>query len=129
MNQYHQMIFTDDDFMGLLCYKNGSLTREFIRNATGMDSWSAFEKALSNTKPGNDGNIGIYFKEQEIIPFACGIFRLDSNNKRVESFPAQVEFRALIEGQFLAKRIHAEQLGFCLSESGNFILLYTIKFR
>lgn len=31
-------------------------------------------------------------------------------------FPKEVEVRALIEGQFMAKRIHAEKLGYRIRE-------------
>eukprot|EP00794_Sanderia_malayensis_P019329 gene19329-21253_t len=102
----------DNHYMAMLCYKNGSLTRECIRNNIGIPSWEEFEISLKRTPVGNSGNIGIYFVEQEIIPFAKGVFRWNSENSRVEYFEKDVEIRALIEGQLLAKRIHSEQLGF-----------------
>lgn len=36
--------------------------------------------------------------------------------KQVSAFPGDVEIRALIEGQFMAKRIHAEGLGYRVSK-------------
>lgn len=35
---------------------------------------------------------------------------------QVSAFPGDVEVRALIEGQFMAKRIHAEGLGYRVSK-------------
>lgn len=36
--------------------------------------------------------------------------------RQVSAFPRNVEIRALIEGQFMAKRIHAEGLGYRVSK-------------
>ena len=56
---------------------------------------------------------GIYFDAPEITPSGVqGIYRFDKNGTRVESFPPEVEVRAVIEGQFLAKLNHARSLGY-----------------
>ena len=102
--------------MALLCFKNGSLTRESIRNSCAEGSWDCFDQALQSTPPGNQGNIGIYFEVTEITPFAVGVHRFDSSGERVDGFPKDVEVRALIEGQFMAKRAHAEALGYSIGE-------------
>ena len=102
--------------MALLCFKNGSLTRESIRDGRASGSWDKFNEALLNTKPGNNGMMGVYFLEQEIIPFARGVFRWNQDGKSVISFPDAVEVRALIESQFLSKRFHAEKLGYHIGE-------------
>ena len=102
--------------MALLCFKNGSLTRESIRDTSAEGSWEAFEKALKRTSPGNDGKIGIYFDVMEITPFAVGTHRFNEKDERVDSFAKDVEVRALIEGQFMAKRAHAESLGYTLGK-------------
>ena len=103
--------------MALLCFKNGSLTRESIRDSLAEGSWEIFDKALEDSaNRGNHGNIGIYFETTEITPFAEGIHRFDENDERVDSFPKDVEIRALIEGQIMAKRAHAEALGYSLSK-------------
>lgn len=54
--------------MALLCYKNGSLTREDVRDRVANKSWAQFNALLAGTKAGNDGNIGFFFKETEITP-------------------------------------------------------------
>ncbi|XP_033624446.1 xylulose kinase-like isoform X1 [Asterias rubens] len=108
-------------YMALLCFKNGSLTRERIRDECSMASWDTFNRLLESTPSGNNGNLGIYFDVQEITPSAVGVYRFDSKNDRIESFPAAVEVRALLEGQFMAKRLHAENLGY-LVERGSRVL-------
>jgi xylulokinase len=72
---------------------------------------------LGRTPPGNNGNIGIFFKEPEITPAGWGEFRWDGSGAAVPSFPPEVEVRALVEGQFVAKWVHSRSLGYCISES------------
>lgn len=48
----------DDAFMGILCFKNGALTRERVRRFCKCKSWKDFEHLITMTSPGNDGNIG-----------------------------------------------------------------------
>ncbi|XP_063081247.1 xylulose kinase isoform X3 [Cavia porcellus] len=99
-------------YMALLCFKNGSLMREKIRNESASCSWSKFSKALQSTEMGNRGNLGFYFDVMEITPEMIGCHRFNAEDCEVPAFPGDVEIRALIEGQFMAKRIHAEGLGY-----------------
>ncbi|XP_034039344.1 xylulose kinase, partial [Thalassophryne amazonica] len=101
-------------FMALLCFKNGSLTRERIRNERTGGSWELFSLALRETPLGNHGYIGFYFDVMEITPPAVGVHRFDANDSEVSSVSAQVEVRALVEGQFLSRRLHAERLGYSI---------------
>ena len=110
--------------MALLCFKNGSLTRESLRDSSADGSWELFEKALKESSPGNGGNIGIYFEVTEITPFAVGVHRFNERGERVESFPKHVEIRALVEGQFMAKRAHAEALGYTAGKNAGYFLCY-----
>ena len=41
-----------------LSYKNGSVTRERIRNEVAEGSWDLFNQLLDSTPRGNFGNIG-----------------------------------------------------------------------
>ena len=63
--------------------------------------------------------VGIYFHEPEITPSGSqGVFRFDKNGTQVlKPFPPEVEVRAVIEGQFLAKLSHARKLGYEISAS------------
>ncbi|KAB1264189.1 Xylulose kinase [Camelus dromedarius] len=99
-------------YMALLCFKNGSLMREKIRDESASRSWGEFSKALQSTEMGNGGNLGFYFDVMEITPEIIGRHRFTAENREVSAFPGDVEIRALIEGQFMAKKIHAEGLGY-----------------
>ncbi|XKL59126.1 hypothetical protein PGB90_000142 [Kerria lacca] len=102
-----------DNYMAMLCFKNGSLIREKIRNSMADRSWEEFSKLLERTPRGNFGNMGLFYDEIEIIPRISGEFRFDKMDNPVKKFSsAETEIRALIEGQFVAKRAHAEELGF-----------------
>nr|XP_020481116.1 xylulose kinase isoform X1 [Monopterus albus] len=103
-----------DMYMALLCFKNGSLTRERIRNECAEGSWEVFSTALRETPLGNNGSIGFYFDNLEITPSAAGVHRFDGDDNKVSWLSPQVEVRALVEGQFLSRRVHAERLGYCI---------------
>lgn len=101
-------------YMALLCFKNGSLTRERIRNECAGGSWDVFSAALTGTPLGNNGYIGLYFDVVEITPPAHGVHLFDPEDNKVSSMSPQVAVRALVEGQFLSRRLHAERLGYSI---------------
>ena len=100
-------------YMALLCYKNGSLTREWIRDRFAGGRWRLFDRCLASTAPGNRGRIGFYFKEPEITPpvFKTGAWRFNERGKPVRRFAAGEDARAVIEGQFLSMRLHGRNIG------------------
>ena len=60
---------------------------------------------------------GLYYDTQEILPCLNGDFHVNKANVEISKFSGkEIEVRALIEGQFLAKRAYAEDLGFILSK-------------
>jgi xylulokinase len=93
-------------------FKNGGIVTNEIKNSIGCKDWNEFDKILNKTKPGNDGNIGFYFKFPEITPTTSksGFFRF-KNEELVSSFENEIECRALIESQFLSLKIHSQRLG------------------
>ncbi|KAJ8917192.1 hypothetical protein NQ315_012684 [Exocentrus adspersus] len=101
-----------DAYMALLCFKNGSLTRERIKQQCCEGSWSIFDQLLNSTPRGNFGNMGLYFDVQEILPFLQGDFRFNKSGRVGKFTSLEVEVRAVIEGQFIAKRAYAEDFGF-----------------
>ncbi|XP_074596739.1 xylulose kinase-like [Brevipalpus obovatus] len=107
------------DWMSLLCFKNGSLTRERIRDECANGHWDHFNKLVESTPPGNSGNIGFFFDCMEIYPPLKGDFRFNAQNESVSSFSEAVEARACIEGQFLRLRLHSELLGYETTSNGN----------
>ncbi|XP_052805355.1 xylulose kinase-like [Mya arenaria] len=104
-------------FMGLVCFKNGSLSRAAVMERCAGGSWDTFSEMLQKTPPGNNGNIGLYFDVPEIQPVVMGTYRFDEHNKQVESFPPEVEVRAILEGQFLARLMYAQKCGLTIGPS------------
>ncbi|XP_044511008.1 xylulose kinase 2-like [Mangifera indica] len=110
-------------YMVMLVYKNASLTREDVRNRCTEKSWEVFDKFLDQTLPLNGGKMGFYYTEHEILPpLPVGFHRYILENftgetldglkeVEVEEFEPPSEVRALIEGQFLSMRAHAERFG------------------
>ncbi len=100
-------------YMALVCYKNGSLTRESVRDAAAAGSWEEFDRLLRATEPGNEGRIGFYLKEPEITPpiLTTGTFRFNAEGQAVESFDPGADVRAVVEGQFLSMRLHCRNIG------------------
>ncbi|EYC34684.1 hypothetical protein Y032_0001g94 [Ancylostoma ceylanicum] len=118
-----------DEFMALVCFKNGSLTRERIRKQLGCQ-WSEFGALLSRTLAGNNGNIGLFFDEDEIAPrVKKGDFRFVKEGKYrpVKEFTSEVEARALLEGQSLLKLLYAKTMG-CQIGKGK-LIPHCVAFR
>lgn len=66
----------------------------------------------------------MYYDQKEITPELEGVFRFNKADEPVSRFTSrEVEVRALVEGQFVAKRVHAENLGFSI---GMFIWIYFV---
>lgn len=101
-----------DAFMAMVCYKNGSLTRESVRDEFASGDWGTFEGMFPETPVGNGGKIGFYVREPEITPpiMATGIRRFDSAGHETEFTPAE-NVRAIVEGQFLSMRLHGSSIG------------------
>lgn len=102
-----------ETYVALLCFKNGSLVREALRDRLCDGSWARFNELLRQSPPGNGGNVGFYYPDPEILPRnASGEHRFDSAGARVAQFAdAATEVRALVESQFMSMRHHAAQLG------------------
>ncbi|GME67498.1 unnamed protein product [Ambrosiozyma monospora] len=112
-------------YMGMLCYCNGALAREQIRDKINLkykvgkdeDPWAKFNSILDASKPLNDKlELGIHFPLGEIIPNAKPCerrFTFDSKaNKLVELTPAQAwsledDVASIIESQALSCRLRA----------------------
>lgn len=100
-------------YMAMICFKNGSLTREWVRDRVAAGSWKEFGAAFARTPPGNHGRIGMFFIEPEITPPVLhpGCFRFDAAGRPVSAFDADGEVRAVVESQFMAMRLHGDRLG------------------
>ena len=96
-------------FMSLICFRNGSLAREALRDRLGLD-WSAFDRAaLGETREAAGKNLMLPFFGPEITP------RRDFKGPVLKGSPAfesgaepGLQVRALLEGQFLNMRLHSQ---------------------
>lgn len=93
-------------YMALLCFRNGSLAREAVRDQHRMD-WDAFSRALQSTPAGNGGALMLPWFEPEVTPHvAAGVHRLD-----LDAADGARNVRAVIEAQMISMANHAERLG------------------
>ncbi|VDI53383.1 xylulokinase [Mytilus galloprovincialis] len=99
-----------NDYMIMVCFKNGSLEREGIKDRC-AGSWEKFEDMVKSTPMGNNGNFGLFFGQVEVQPFVKGTFRFNEKNEKVDAFPPDVEVRAVLEGQMIARRVYSELRG------------------
>lgn len=116
---------TADGFMGLLCFRNGSLVRDIFKRSEANNNWEYFSELLESTPRGNFGNMALHFQTKEIIPACKGVLRwnklsssdTDVSMKGVSKFGSpQTEVRALIEGQMLHRKSVATDMGFSFGE-------------
>jgi xylulokinase len=91
------------DYMTLICYKNGSLARERVRDEHGLD-WDGFNRAITSTSPGNKGGILLPWFEPEIVPRVTKprVERLNLDTK-----DASANCRAVVEAQMMSMKLHS----------------------
>ena len=92
-------------YMSLICFKNGSLAREKIREHYKVSDWQKFGELVATTPPGNNGAILLPWFETEIVPRInkAGIRRFDLDEKN-----AAANCRAVFEAQMLSMRLHSQ---------------------
>lgn len=109
-------------YMALLCFSNGSLTREKHRDRLVGSNWEHFNDLLRATVRGNLGYMGIYYDTPEIVPrLSPGKWLWDGTGRRIEKTAPQFEARALLETQAIARRVHTQDMGFVFDESSRLI--------
>ncbi|TCD69513.1 hypothetical protein EIP91_007443 [Steccherinum ochraceum] len=104
---------TYDAHIAMLCYKNGALAREQVRNRYANSDWSKFNELVEQTPPGNNGVLGYYFPLPEIIPpNVAGNFFFSSSGELLpeEKVSGAVHPRAILESQFLSIRSRIEAI-------------------
>jgi xylulokinase len=116
-------------YMFMLCYKNGGLAREHIRDAINGDksdkSWDKFNEiatstpVLGQTKDSDAMRLGLFFPRPEIVPAVkAGVWRYtytpSSRLQNAEQTPAwptpSADARAILESQFLSLRLRSQPL-------------------
>jgi xylulokinase len=103
----HVFVSPTGDDMALVCFKNGSLARERVRDAYSLD-WSGFSRALQDVPPGNRGRIMLPWFEPEITPpaLAPGVRRYG-----LDETDAPANVRAVVEAQMMATALHSAWMG------------------
>ncbi|CDO94628.1 unnamed protein product [Kluyveromyces dobzhanskii CBS 2104] len=113
-------------YMGMICYCNGSLAREKIRDDINGESttcdWTKFDEALLDDKTEslfNEDQIGLYFPLGEIVPNVNAItkrchFKYDDCHVElndVDSFPDnRLDAKNIVESQALSCRVRISPL-------------------
>lgn len=90
-------------YMTLICFINGSLARERVRDELGLD-WQGFADAMAQAPPGNGGRMLLPHFEPEIVP------RVASPRVRrlgLDPHDAPGNCRAVVEAQMASMRIHS----------------------
>lgn len=118
-------------YMFMLCYKNGGLAREHVRDAineslkdTPTQPWANFDKVALQTAPLGQRNasdpmkMGLFFPRHEIVPnISKGQWRFtyDANTGSLKETTdgwnsPQDEARAIVESQMLSLRLRSRDL-------------------
>ena len=115
-------------YMFMLCYKNGGLAREQVRDQMnarqppGEDVWRPFNSTALSTPlcTQNDGNdklrLGLFFPRPEIVPnLPAGQWRSSYDPKTNVLTPLATDFaptdaRTIIESQMLSLRLRSQKL-------------------
>jgi len=114
-------------YMFMLCYKNGGLAREKIRDAlpksTTSDPWSNFNKIALSTPPlgqtstSDPAKLGLFFPLPEIVPnVRAGTWRYTCTSdgsklqESAEGWSSEADARAIVESQILSLRLRSQKL-------------------
>jgi xylulokinase len=116
---------TEGLYMFMLCYKNGALAREDVRDALGDQRWDRFNHAALATKPlgqstpADHAKLALFFPRPEIVPAvpagtwralydpATGSFKNDVREKPDCWTTPGDDVRAILESQFLSLRLRS----------------------
>ncbi|KAK4123258.1 xylulose kinase-like protein [Parathielavia appendiculata] len=129
---------TPGQYMFMLCYKNGGLAREKVRDALpmssadGSDAWATFNKHALATPPldiksdSDSAKLGLYFYLPEIVPnIRAGTWRYTCNasdgsalQEAAQPWPAETDARAIVESQALSMRLRSQKLVTAAPTSG-----------
>ncbi|KAB5558255.1 hypothetical protein GE09DRAFT_106577 [Coniochaeta sp. 2T2.1] len=120
---------TPGQYMFMLCYKNGGLAREKVRDtlpapaADVKDPWANFNSAVLSVPPldmrsdSDRAKIGLYFPLPEIVPnIRAGTWRYTvplsnpSDLQESTTWTAQNDARAIVESQALSMRLRSQNL-------------------
>lgn len=98
----------DGKAMFLICFKNGSLAREHIKNRFGLN-WREFSEILLSTPAGNQGRIMLPYFLPEITPLVLEPQAIRFGGLTPDD--AQANVRAVAEAQAMAMFLHSNWTG------------------
>ncbi|KAI5459923.1 hypothetical protein BGZ63DRAFT_425869 [Mariannaea sp. PMI_226] len=118
---------TKGHYMFMLCYKNGGLAREQVRDQLPKpesgDPWANFNKAIVNSPPlgaatpNDPSKLGLYFYLRETVPnIRAGTWRYtcesDGSDLREHEFgwDKETDARTIVESQALSMRLRSQNL-------------------
>ncbi|KAH6849720.1 hypothetical protein B0I37DRAFT_94948 [Chaetomium sp. MPI-CAGE-AT-0009] len=121
---------TPGQYMFMLCYKNGGLAREKVRDALpkpegdgASDPWATFNKHALATPPldvrsdSDRAKLGLYFYLPEIVPnIRAGTWRYTCDAatggalREEPGWPAETDARTIVESQALSMRLRSQKL-------------------
>lgn len=118
---------TKGHYMFMLCYKNGGLAREKVRDqlppAEGGTGWENFNKAVFDTPPlgmtsdTDRAKMGLYFYLRETVPnIPAGTWRYTSNpdgsdlRETEAGWGKEMDPRLIVESQALSMRLRSQNL-------------------
>ncbi|CAI6092172.1 unnamed protein product [Clonostachys chloroleuca] len=118
---------TAGHYMFMLCYKNGGLAREKIRDAlpkpeVGPTGWENFNDAVTDRSPldvhADRAKIGLYFPLRETVPnirpgtwrFTCSAANGTDLREEAEPWSPETDARAIVESQALSMRLRSQNL-------------------
>lgn len=94
-------------YMGITVFKNGSLARERVRDAAGLD-WLGFARALRESPPGNGGGLMLPWFEPEITPT---VLTPGAHERDLDRRDPRARVRAVVEGQMMSIARHSRWMG------------------
>jgi xylulokinase len=95
-------------YMTLICFKNGSLAREKVRELYKISDWKKFGALVESAPVGNNSGVMLPWFEAEIVPRVNrpGIHRFGLDAK-----DAAANCRAIFEAQALSMKLHSQWMG------------------
>ncbi|KAF5350250.1 hypothetical protein D9758_007853 [Tetrapyrgos nigripes] len=99
-----------DAQIAMLCYKNGALAREQVRDRFADGDWERYNQLVASQLPGCGGRMGLYFPLPEIIPpevqgdFVFQTAHQPPSRTSLEAIPTECHPRMILESQFLSIR-------------------------
>jgi xylulokinase len=94
-------------YMSLICFKNGSLAREKVKDQYGYD-WDRFSQSLRDTPVGNQGKLMLPWFDPEIVP---RVLKPGVRRKNLDEQEADANCRAVVEAQMMSMRLHSAWMG------------------